>query len=251
MLKFLRRIRRKLIADGNLKRYLPYAIGEIILVVIGIFIAIQLNNWNENRKLDNQLNTTLEQLKSNLELDYYRLDSLHTVYSTWYNQSQIIIDSVLGGKVEKVNTLELYDVGNGSMHYLSINRTTYNELANSGKYTNLLNSEIGSKIYEYFEYAETELTKVNLDNNNMVDYFEKEMDLAENSRYFRLLNQRNLEYIDWTWLKNPKSDEYKILENRISYFQLAILANQKVIKNLNSRASVLINELETMLSSKI
>ena len=50
MIKFFRKIRQKLIAEGNLKRYLIYAIGEIILVVIGILIALQINNWNENRK---------------------------------------------------------------------------------------------------------------------------------------------------------------------------------------------------------
>ena len=93
MIKFLRRIRKSLIEQNKMGKYFRYAIGEIILVVIviGIFIAIQLNNWNENRKLDNQLIATLEKLKSNLEFDYHRLDSLHKVYSTWYNQSKIII----------------------------------------------------------------------------------------------------------------------------------------------------------------
>lgn len=50
MLKLFRRIRRKLIKEGNLKRYLVYAIGEIFLVVIGILIALQLNNLNEGKK---------------------------------------------------------------------------------------------------------------------------------------------------------------------------------------------------------
>ena len=58
MLAFLRRIRRKLIDEGNLNRYLVYAIGEILLVVIGILIALQINNWNESKKslrFENQL----------------------------------------------------------------------------------------------------------------------------------------------------------------------------------------------------
>ena len=49
MIKFFRKIRRKLIDEGNLKRYLLYAFGEIFLVVIGILIALQINNWNQNR----------------------------------------------------------------------------------------------------------------------------------------------------------------------------------------------------------
>ena len=49
MIKFFRRIRRNLIGEGNLKRYLLYAIGEILLVMIGILLALQVNNWNQNR----------------------------------------------------------------------------------------------------------------------------------------------------------------------------------------------------------
>ncbi len=49
MIKFFRKIRQSLIAQGNLKRYLLYAFGEILLVVIGILIALQINEWNQNR----------------------------------------------------------------------------------------------------------------------------------------------------------------------------------------------------------
>lgn len=50
MIKFFRRIRQQLLSENKLSRYLLYAFGEIVLVVIGILIALQINNWNENRK---------------------------------------------------------------------------------------------------------------------------------------------------------------------------------------------------------
>ena len=50
MLTFFRRIRKGLLGDGSTSKYLVYAIGEIALVVIGILIALQINNWNEYRK---------------------------------------------------------------------------------------------------------------------------------------------------------------------------------------------------------
>jgi hypothetical protein len=50
MLKFFRRIRQNLLLQGKTSRYFKYAIGEIVLVMIGILLALQVNNWNENRK---------------------------------------------------------------------------------------------------------------------------------------------------------------------------------------------------------
>ncbi|TLF40227.1 DUF6090 family protein [Maribacter aurantiacus] len=49
MIKFFRKIRQQLLKENRFTKYLLYAIGEIILVVIGILIALQINNWNENR----------------------------------------------------------------------------------------------------------------------------------------------------------------------------------------------------------
>ena len=51
MIKLFRRIRQNLIMENKTGKYLKYAIGEIVLVVIGILIALQINNWNEQRKL--------------------------------------------------------------------------------------------------------------------------------------------------------------------------------------------------------
>lgn len=50
MIKFFRKIRQKLLSENRFSKYLIYAIGEIILVVIGILIALQINNWNEDKK---------------------------------------------------------------------------------------------------------------------------------------------------------------------------------------------------------
>ena len=52
MIKFFRKIRQKLLTENRFSKYLLYAIGEIVLVVIGILIALQINNWNETRKVN-------------------------------------------------------------------------------------------------------------------------------------------------------------------------------------------------------
>lgn len=64
MIKFFRKIRYNLLSEGKTGKYLKYAIGEIILVVIGILIALQINNWNENRKDRAKEQTILKEIHS-------------------------------------------------------------------------------------------------------------------------------------------------------------------------------------------
>jgi len=50
MIKFYRKIRQNLLSEGKTGKYIKYAIGEIVLVVIGILIALSINNWNDHQK---------------------------------------------------------------------------------------------------------------------------------------------------------------------------------------------------------
>ena len=67
MLTFFRRIRKGLLGDGATSKYLVYAIGEILLVMIGILLALQVNNWNEWRKDRLEERLLLFDLAVNLE----------------------------------------------------------------------------------------------------------------------------------------------------------------------------------------
>src|SRR5210317_1373022 len=66
MIKFFRKIRQKMLTDNKFNKYLIYGIGEIILVVIGILIALQINNWNENRRLRAVEIKLLKELRNDL-----------------------------------------------------------------------------------------------------------------------------------------------------------------------------------------
>lgn len=74
MIAFFRKIRQNLLAKNQVSRYLIYAIGEILLVVIGILIALQANNWNEHRKnldtIEETKKVLVEELKNNISATY-------------------------------------------------------------------------------------------------------------------------------------------------------------------------------------
>jgi len=69
MIKFFRKIRQKLLTENKFSKYLLYATGEIILVVIGILIALSINNWNEKRIETERLNSVLNIVKADLIKD--------------------------------------------------------------------------------------------------------------------------------------------------------------------------------------
>lgn len=73
MIKFFRKIRQQLLIENRTGKYLLYAIGEIVLVVIGILIALQINNWNEFKKDRVVENKHLNELKENLNTNLVRL----------------------------------------------------------------------------------------------------------------------------------------------------------------------------------
>ena len=96
MIKFFRRIRFNLMEQNKTGKYLKYAIGEIVLVVIGILIALQLNNWNESEKEQADFNSYIEQLKLDVETAIQNATRI-SKYSLEQSKScQDMIDFLLG-----------------------------------------------------------------------------------------------------------------------------------------------------------
>ena len=76
MIKFFRKIRHKLLTENEFSKYLIYAIGEIFMVVIGILLALQINNWNQSRKTEALEKSVLTDLRNELNANISRLDSI-------------------------------------------------------------------------------------------------------------------------------------------------------------------------------
>jgi hypothetical protein len=80
MIKFFRKIRQKLLSENKFSKYLIYAIGEIILVVIGILIALQINNGNEYRKERAEEIKMLENFKTTIKGDFDQVNSFSKTF---------------------------------------------------------------------------------------------------------------------------------------------------------------------------
>lgn len=91
MINFFRKIRKKMADDNRPLKYMRYAIGEIVLVVIGILIALQVNNWNEKRKISEKYKAVLEQIYTVLDQDIQEMESIEHLLT----KKVSLIDSLL------------------------------------------------------------------------------------------------------------------------------------------------------------
>lgn len=94
MQRFLKNIRKELAADNKPKKYLRYAIGEILLVVIGILIALQLTDWNEDRKSGIAETKLLLELKENIRTNIDLLNSQLNDHQAGIRSNQILMEVI-------------------------------------------------------------------------------------------------------------------------------------------------------------
>ena len=97
MIKFFRKIRQSLLSEGKTGKYLKYALGEIILVVIGILIALAINNWNEKRKESNIEIKVLKEISENLGMDILSLENDFRLNEAGIKNVQVV-ESILDSK---------------------------------------------------------------------------------------------------------------------------------------------------------
>jgi hypothetical protein len=94
MIKFFRHIRKNLLNEDKTTKYFKYAIGEIILVVIGILIALQINNWNEIKKMNLWEEQFLKDLKNELKNDLAQIKRISIIQAKKGKACQDVIDLI-------------------------------------------------------------------------------------------------------------------------------------------------------------
>jgi len=152
MIKLFRNIRKKLLVEGKTTNYLKYAIGEIVLVVIGILIALQINNWNENRKFNSLKKVYIERLIDDLKQDTTQIALL--IKET--NKKQNIIEKVINGldigvKNESLKSSIIEYLNSGwNMSDFTPSSNTYSDLSQTGNMNVFRNTYLTDRIKQYY-----------------------------------------------------------------------------------------------------
>jgi len=234
MISFFRKIRKQLADDNKPLKYARYAIGEIILIIIGIILALQLNSWKDNRMVTAESQKLLNRLVVDLEYDLSYFDAQKKEYKTWLQQIDFILNQILANDSIKISKGEHLMAGRGSLNFLNVTQITFKEMFNSGKILNFNNDEIIREIKLYYQYTEMELYKLNSDNEIFWEYT---LDTYgdEFGNVLRVFNERNLDYIDLSWQNDPTRKGYKHVESINIYYKIAIEENIRIIDSLQKK----------------
>jgi len=145
MIKFFRKIRQNLLSENKFSKYLIYAIGEILLVIIGILIAVSINGWNEDRKLKKAEQSILKDLKQEMIINKkaleYAIEENEKSFQTAIEMRALfrdraafdkMSDSLFYASIGKLDYNATYDPQNGIL----------NSIISSGQINQLSNKEL-------------------------------------------------------------------------------------------------------------
>ncbi len=222
MIKFFRRIRQSLLSENKVSKYFLYAIGEIVLVVIGILIALQINNWNNDRTDNLKEKAILNELHKEFLGNKVQFDSVKKVHYRSMTSLNTIMDSM---PLKKENVFSL-----AGMFEYALNTFTYNpsngvvnSLINSGNYELIKNDSLRNYLITW--------------NDVYLDFLEEELN-HQKYRY-EVMDPISAENTDMVMFK--KGDQ-EAIEFTLNYITSSSFRSQ--MNTLRSRLSNVITDLE-------
>lgn len=196
MIKFFRKIRKKILSENKFSKYILYAIGEIILVVIGILLALEINEWNNNIEENQKEKYFLTELQKEFIRDSIQLEK----YIFLTNVKTIdghIVESYLKGKNIAQDTIITNALLNGRLLIFKSFTPTYDEIISTGQQNILKNDSLKELIKEFKDYL--------IDNEEFLLNECKEIKQKYN---FHLYKYFDREILTQLWKNIEASDKY-------------------------------------------
>jgi hypothetical protein len=216
MIKFFRHIRQRLLSEGKTGKYFKYAIGEIVLVVIGILIALQINNWNNDNQQKKLEFKYLKEIKNNLTKDLEDID-FNITFNESKLQSNKIVLQYLNGKINYSDSLDF--------HFSNLFLST-RTMANLSAYENLKsrgleiisNDSLRQRITKLYEF----------DYYNAIDFETKD----DHQFQYQILMPEVIKSLNIT--------EFNIVEGNVNGFAKPI-NKELIMNNISFRNAVRLN----------
>ena len=237
MIKFFRSIRQNLLSEGKTVKYLKYAVGEIVLVVIGILIALSLNNWNDKQRIILSERELLENVLENIKTDSISIDNIITATDRILQ----IHKSLIEFSNQQISENE---VGNIDLIRKSEPNQIIIQINNPNLPNQLLDQELKKVILDYYLKIQW-FEKTRTDNNEIIEQYirpmlaEKELlnfdfQVSDKGEFNNLINRPKF----FEAFKEEDLKQY-LFESRIKLNVLKLFAQQIAQKNNETKEAIL------------
>ena len=204
MLRFIRQIRQKLIVQENVKKYILYAIGEIALVMIGILLALQVNNWNEQKKQVDQEVKLLYDLKQEFAINRTELELA-------ISRKEIGLENLkkrMNYIIEKDDKALFDQKFSGGANTFHPSDGVLKTIISTGQITLLQNDSLKYALADW----ESKVADIQEEENTHLEFMINVLDEYENTKMFKMIGAPEFnspEYLNWVTSNEP------YLRNRI------------------------------------
>ncbi len=245
MINFFRKIRYNLMEQNKTGKYLKYAIGEIVLVMIGILLALQVNNWNQNRINDNIEKTYYQRflddvyldeeiLIQQIELTKNRLFSANTLLS-YLQQENVNMKQIANAIRNSVSR---------SDYKIEPTKIAYEDVKASGNLNLIRDLELKYKLDKYYSNLEGMMNNININASRLALRMLNKEDLIGTGFANMTISQNGID----SNIVNLKAIEDNIIltqENRIKLMNDAMLYSGLTSRNLQ-HFKLLLEEINKM-----
>lgn len=248
-MKIFNKSRLKMINKSKVWNYFLYAIGEVILVVIGILLAIQLDDINNESTQATERIELLKNLKADLQKDINRLSmligsedpstlSLEDAITNGIRALDLSYQEMTGPTADSMLNLAI----NAGKPLLNTETSVYDQLKSTGKLYNLGSENLKSEILEYYTRAVRE-EAYNKNNNDRMEAYALQCIFLKVIDADRLVQTDRFNIRNYQWLFNNQSEEMKLYR--------AYLYQNINSQKINLRKMQALKELASALQEKI
>jgi hypothetical protein len=222
MLLFLRRLKHLHFMSDEFRRYLAYALGEMVLVIIGILIALQIDNWNTDRKEAATLRNYLQTIARNMREDIGELQVLHATRSARILEASNARNFLTGLRKQSFTQDEIYFLNKvtfqlGNTLYFRADSSGFEALKSSGVFDRLQGQSIERVLSKYYDQV------------RLIEDLELRLNEAMNSASSRYQSSIPDNDVAWAF-----SDPRALLEGQFEEFQpvYAMVINGPAVREM-------------------
>ena len=249
MLRYFRQLRQRLLTENRFSKYLLYAVGEIMLVVFGILIALQVDNWNEQRQDRISEAVFLSRIREDLTVDnaYFkrrvedseRFVTASSEFLTALSEEQRSFEDA----TELVKLFsEFY-----SSEMLTTQNSTFSEMLYAGKLELITDRSLKSLLLDYYRRNEEVAKHISEFNAFTVDAFNIMMDKATNIFPMEVYLNTEFSFEDeYGYLNDPSSDKFQIIAYTAQVYGSKHYVFLNYFRELEGLSEELISQLEAV-----